>query len=119
MPKPRISPAEGSEAVALVQAGTATNDTVALAVRYLLQVLEQNFPGRTVEVRIPPFGAIQCVEGPKHTRGTPAHVVEMDPHTWVSIATGTVNWDDAVTQGLLRASGTRSNLSSQLPLAQW
>jgi hypothetical protein len=119
MPKPRISPVEGGEAVAHVQAGTATNDTVALAVRYLLQVLEQSFPGKSVEVRIPPYGAIQCVEGPEHTRGTPAHVVEMDPQTWVGIATGTLNWDDAVAKGLLRASGTRSNLSSQLPLAQW
>ena len=119
MPKPRISPAEGSEAVTQVQAGSSSNDTVALAVRYLLQELEQSFPGKTVEVRIPPYGAIQCVEGPEHTRGTPAHVVEMDPHTWVGVATGTLSWDDAVAKGLLRASGTRSNLSSQLPLAQW
>lgn len=119
MPKPHISSAEGGIAVADVQAGTANNDTVAVAVRYLLQVFEQNFPGKTVELRIPPYGAIQCVEGPEHTRGTPAHVVEMDPLTWVGVATGTFSWDDAVARGVLRASGTRSNLSSQLPLAQW
>jgi hypothetical protein len=86
------------------------------AVRALLQELARVAPGRSVEVRIPPFGAIQCVTGPRHTRGTPPNVVETDPLTWLLVATGRLTWADAVSSGRVRASGNRTDLSEFLPL---
>jgi Bacterial SCP ortholog len=86
------------------------------AVRYSLGLLEQRVPGRTVEVRVPPFAAVQCVPGPRHTRGTPPNVVETDPLTWLDLAAGRVDWQTAVTAGRVRASGQRSDLSAYLPL---
>jgi hypothetical protein len=86
------------------------------AVRVLLAELARRAPGRSVEVRIPPFGAIQCVAGPRHTRGTPPNVVETDPMTWLLVATGRLGWADAVASGRIRASGIRTDLSEYLPL---
>jgi hypothetical protein len=86
------------------------------AVRSLLAVLADRVPGRSVEVRVPPYGAIQCVEGPRHTRGTPPNVIETDPLTWVEIATGRKPWHEAVMAGKVRASGVRADLSAYLPL---
>ncbi|WP_240670500.1 sterol carrier family protein [Actinoplanes solisilvae] len=86
------------------------------AVRALLAELSRKAPGRSVEVRIPPFGAIQCVPGPRHTRGTPPNVVEADPVTWVLVATLRMSWADAVRDGRLRASGNRTDLTEYLPL---
>lgn len=86
------------------------------AVRELLAELRLRAPGRSVEVRVPPYGAIQCVEGPRHTRGTPPNVVETDPITWIEIATGRKTWHEAVTAGKISASGVRADLSAYLPL---
>jgi len=86
------------------------------AVRYLLLSLEELAPGRSVEVRVPPVAAVQCVEGPRHTRGTPANVVETDPLTWFRLATGRERWDEAVLAGAVRASGPRADLGQYLPL---
>ena len=86
------------------------------AVRVLLAELARRAPGRSVEVRIPPFGAIQCVAGPRHTRGTPPNVVETDPMTWLLVATGRLTWADAVASGKVQASGIRTDLSELLPL---
>jgi hypothetical protein len=86
------------------------------AVRYSLGLLEQRVPGRTVEVRVPPFAAIQCVPGPRHTRGTPPNVVETDPLTWLDLAAGRLDWESAVAAGRVRASGQRADLSAYLPL---
>ncbi|MEV8510861.1 sterol carrier family protein [Dactylosporangium sp. NPDC051484] len=86
------------------------------AVRELLADLRTHAPGRSVEVRIPPYGAIQCIEGPRHTRGTPPNVVETDPTTWIEIATGRKSWHEAVIAGKIRASGVRADLSAYLPL---
>jgi len=87
------------------------------AVRYTLGLLEQRAPGRSVEVRIPPFAAVQCVPGPRHTRGTPPNVVETDPMTWLELATGQVDWATALASGRIRASGQRADISGYLPLA--
>lgn len=87
-----------------------------MAVRYLLQLLDEKAPGNSVEVRVPPFGAVQVVQGPRHTRGTPPNVVEMNAATWVALATGTESWADAVADGRVSASGTRADLSTLLPL---
>jgi hypothetical protein len=86
------------------------------AVRALLALLSQRAPGRSVEVRVPPFGVVQCVDGPRHTRGTPPNVVEMDAVTWVKVATGLLSWDDAIASGVIRSSGIRSDLSQYLPV---
>ena len=69
-----------------------------------------------MELRIPPFIAVQCVEGPKHTRGTPPNVVEMAPATWLELSSGTLAWADAVADGRISATGPRSDLSGYLPL---
>lgn len=89
---------------------------LASAVRLSLRTLAQLAPGRSVEVRVPPFAAVQCVEGPRHTRGTPPNVVETDPHTWLRLATGSLSWPDAVAAGKITASGNRADLSAHLPL---
>ena len=92
--------------------------TLALAVRYSLQLLADQAPGGTVEVRVPPHGAVQCIEGPKHTRGTPPNVVETDAGTWIALATGTLSWGDARAAGRVQASGQRADLSGHLPVVR-
>ncbi|MFY9892010.1 MAG: sterol carrier family protein, partial [Streptosporangiaceae bacterium] len=86
------------------------------AVRYSLGVLADEVPGRTVEVRVPPFAAVQCIPGPRHTRGTPPNVVETDSLTWLDLASGQLDWAAAVGSGRVRASGQRADLSGYLPL---
>jgi len=73
-------------------------------------------PGRSVEVRVPPYAAVQCIAGPRHARGNPPNVVETDPLTWLRLATGRVSWDQALAAGAVTASGERADLSSELPL---
>lgn len=122
MPPKRIPPAEGRAAVAAALAvpvgGGAPRETTATAVRYLLQVLAETAEGGTVEIRVPPYGAVQAIEGPRHTRGTPPNVVEMDATTWLHLATGRLAWAEAVGAGLVAASGSRSDLAAHLPV-QW
>lgn len=96
----------------------AARPELAKAVRLSLRTLEQIAPGNSVEVRVPPFAAVQCVEGPRHTRGTPPNVVETDPRTWLLLATGRLTWPEAVDAGRLTASGSRSDVSQWLPLVR-
>ncbi|MEV0230863.1 sterol carrier family protein [Nonomuraea sp. NPDC050786] len=91
-------------------------DAARQAVRHLLDRLATAAPGRTVEVRVPPYAAVQAVEGPRHTRGTPPNVVEMDGRTWIELALGRLTWADAMANGLVAASGARADLSAHLPL---
>lgn len=105
-------------AEALGAGGPVDAVTLRDAVRALLTVLRQRAPGRSVEVRVPPYGAIQCVEGPRHTRGTPPNVIETDPTTFVLLGTGQLAWAAAVRDGRVRASGVRADLSAYLPLWQ-
>ena len=74
-------------------------------------------PGRAIEVRIHPYAAVQCGEGPTHTRGTPPNVIEMDANTWLALASGEKRWTEALAEGLINASGARADLSALLPLA--
>jgi hypothetical protein len=113
----KISPEAGSAAVDAVLTGRDDRDSVALAVRYLLEVLASDFEGHTVEVRVPPWGAVQAIEGPRHTRGTPPNVIEMDAATWIALATGSLAWPDAVSSARATASGQRADLREVLPLA--
>jgi hypothetical protein len=91
---------------------------LAQAVRLSLRTLAQAAPGHTVEVRVPPFAAVQCVAGPRHTRGTPPNVVETDPRTWLELATGRVDWAAAMADGRVAASGSRADVSGWLPLVR-
>lgn len=86
------------------------------AVIHTLGLLEAGAPGRAVEVRVPPFAAIQCVAGPRHTRGTPPNVVETDAVTWIMLATGRTDWASAMASGAVTASGPRADVSAYLPL---
>lgn len=117
MPAKRITAATGRAAVRAALAPGASRDQTATGVRYLLQVLADSAEGNAVEVRVPPYGAVQAIEGPKHTRGTPPNVVEMDAATWLALATGQRLWADAVVAGSVSASGQRADLSGHLPVS--
>jgi hypothetical protein len=116
MAKARIPAESGEQAVDEALAGATARETVATAVRYLLQLLDERAPGNSVEVRVPPYGAVQVIEGPRHTRGTPPNVVEMDAATWIPLACGTVSWSQALADGRIAASGLRADLSEHLPI---
>ncbi|WP_089004557.1 sterol carrier family protein [Micromonospora viridifaciens] len=117
MSSPHIKSAAVAAALTALDEGrTPERPVFREAVRTLLAVLAERAPGRSVEVRVPPYGAVQCVAGPRHTRGTPPNVVEMDPATWLALATGRLAWADAVTEGRVRVSGVRADLSAHLPL---
>ncbi|MFL2000936.1 MULTISPECIES: sterol carrier family protein [unclassified Microbacterium] len=117
----RIETGDGRAALGAVSAADAAGHPpartdLATAVRYLLQLLVEKAPGNSVEVRVPPFGAVQVIEGPRHTRGTPPNVVETDAATWIALATGGEEWVDAAAAGRIVASGVRADLSALLPL---
>ena len=103
--------------LAAMDGGTAARpQALRAAVTFLLGVLAGLAPGRAVEVRVPPYAAVQCVEGPRHTRGTPPNTIETDPVTWIALAAGRARWAEAVATGKVRASGPRADLSAWLPL---
>lgn len=112
----KISDTAGQEALSHWVSGRHDAEATATAVRYSLQVLRALAPGSSVEVRVPPYGAVQVIQGPTHTRGTPSAVVEATPDTWLRLVTGALVWEGAVAEGLIQASGVRSDLSAWLPL---
>lgn len=89
---------------------------VAAVTRVLADALAEKAPGNSVELRVPPHAAVQCVAGPRHTRGTPPNVVETDPLTWIRLATGRTAWEAALDAAALTASGDRADLSPYLPV---
>jgi hypothetical protein len=120
---PRPIPAEelraAVEPVGAWLAGAAEQPpraVVGTAVKTTARWLAQQVPGRSVELRVPPHVAVQCVPGPRHTRGTPPNVVETDAATWLGLATGATSWAQAVADGRVSASGNRADLSTYLPL---
>ena len=115
-PRRKIDPIAGRTALDAWRNGDESRPTLTMAVRFLLEELAQVAPGNAVEVRVPPAGAVQCVDGPRHTRGTPPNTVEMNPHTWLELATGIVTWEKARHDGRVRASGVRADLSPFLSL---
>ena len=117
MPR-RVDPAAGQAALAAWAAGDASKAQIATAVRHTLALLAEQAPGRAVEVRVPPAGAVQAVAGPRHVRGTPPSVVEMKPETWLALATGKAGWASEIAAGAVSATGERADLSSQFPLTQ-
>src|ERR1700761_1308515 len=115
---PRKPDPDGEASVAAVAALDAATDpesrALRAAARFLLQRLASASPGRSVEIRVVPVAAVQAVAGPRHTRGTPPNVVETAPLTWFRLASGRMAWDEAVRDGLVKASGGRSDLSAYL-----
>jgi hypothetical protein len=109
-------PAVVGPALVRFRDGTADGDDLRLLTKHLLALLVAKAPGGAVEVRVPPYAVAQCVTGTRHTRGTPPAVVEMDAPTWVSLAIGDLDWQEAAGDGRLIASGERSDLGSLLPL---
>ena len=119
--EPEVGRAALERVLAAVDAVGADGETPARedlrdASRFLLEELAARAPGRSVEVRVPPYGAVQCVEGPRHTRGTPPNVVELEPLTWVLLGAGRLAWPARSPQGKVAASGGRADLSAFLPL---
>ncbi|MEZ0340532.1 sterol carrier family protein [Mycobacterium sp. pV006] len=117
-------PAQTRAAVTAVSAWLRDPDTpspqraeLAAAVRLTARTLAADAPGSSVEVRVPPFVAVQCIAGPRHTRGNPPNVVETDPRTWLLLATGLLTVDDAAAVGALQLSGSRAEeIASWLPV---
>jgi len=109
-------PAEVAAALARVGSGAAERGDLRLLTKHFLAVLEQRAPGRSVEVRVPPYAAVQVVPGVRHTRGTPPAVVETDAETWIALATGELGWAAALGSGRVSASGERADLAPYLPL---
>ncbi len=115
----RLQPADPdavSAALARVRAGAAERADLRLLTKHFLAVLESRAAGNSVEVRVPPYAAVQVIPGVRHTRGTPPAVVETDAETWLALATGELSWADAEATGSVRASGERADLSPYLPL---
>lgn len=117
-PRRRTDPDAGRAALArwLADPDGADRADVRTAVRFTLEELATRVPGASVEVRVPPDGAVQAVPGPGHTRGTPPNVIETDPATWLALVTGRVAWTEARAAGRVSASGIRADLSPVLPL---
>lgn len=109
-------PEEVSAALRRLAAGEEERGDLRLLTKHFLALLEQKAPGRSVEVRVPPYAAVQVVPGVRHTRGTPPAVVECDARTWLALAIGELTWTEAVESGRISASGERADLTAYLPL---
>ncbi|NIZ90675.1 sterol carrier family protein [Kineococcus rubinsiae] len=119
----RTDPVEGLSAArtaleTISAGGKPPRPMLATGVRYALEELAARYPGGSVEVRVPPFGAVQVIEGPRHTRGTPPAVVEMDAVTWLEVASGRLAFDAARSAGRVLASGNRADLTDLLPVLE-
>jgi len=109
-------PAVVAPALARFRAGDPDRDDLRLLTKHLLALLVARAPGGAVEVRVPPYAAVQCLTGTRHTRGTPPATVEMDAATWIALAVGDLEWSVAERDARLVASGERSDLGHLLPL---
>lgn len=112
----RTDPAVGRAALARWREDPDDRAARRTAVRFTLEEIAEIEPGHAVELRVPPDGAVQAIDGPRHTRDTPPNVVETDPQTWLALVTGSLTWADAVADGRLRPSGIRADISRLLPL---
>lgn len=122
---PKNDPLETREAIAAIEGWIVAPDSadkpsralLADACRRSVRALAAELPGHAVELRVPPFVAVQCVEGPRHTRGTPPNVVEMVPEVWLQLATGLIDFEEAVADGRITASGSRAGeVAAGLPV---
>jgi len=113
----QADPADVAGALSRVNDSEADRADLRLLTKHYLAVLEDRAPGHSVEVRVPPYAAVQVIPGVRHTRGTPPAVVEMDAPTWIALAAGRLTWADAESAGRVRASGERADLAPYLPLS--
>ena len=109
-----VPTAEVTTAIEQFHADSANSDAFAQAVRLSLAWFAAAHPGRAVELRVPPYGAVQILEGTTHRRGTPSAVVEMSPEVWIALFTQATTWEAACASGQVRASGARSDLTEPL-----
>ncbi len=115
----RLRPAAAEDVAAALSRRASSNADQAdlrLLTKHFLALLEQRAPGRSVEVRVPPYAAVQVIPGVRHTRGTPPAVIETDAETWIALATGELTWGEAETLPAVSASGQRADLTPWLPL---
>jgi hypothetical protein len=112
----RLRPASYDVVRDALAADPRSPEQTRLLVKHFLAVLAERAPGASVEVRVPPYAAVQAIAGVRHTRGTPPAVVELDADTWIALATGSLSWADAGSDGRIQASGERADLSPLLPL---
>ncbi|MGO1228839.1 MAG: sterol carrier family protein [Brachybacterium sp.] len=114
----RTDPEAGRSALATwaTAPADAGRPVLAPAVRHTLEMFAEEFPGGAVELRVPPYAAVQAIAGTRHTRGTPPAVVETDAATWLALVSGDLAWAEAVAGGRVHASGERSDLAELLPL---
>ena len=113
---PRLQPQDPAAVAEAIARDERTKADLRLLTKHFLAVLSEQAPGRSVEVRVPPYAAAQVVAGVRHTRGTPPAVIELDAPTWIALATGETTWQQAVDAGRVRASGERADLTPYLPL---
>ena len=112
----RLRPADPAEVAAALAESERTRVHSKLLTKHFMAVLAERAPGNSVEIRVPPYAAVQVIPGVRHTRGTPPAVVETDAETWIALATGELEWAAATETGRVRASGERTDLSAYLPL---
>lgn len=112
----KLRPAPADQVSAALSRQPRTPADERLLSKHFLAVLTERAPGRSVEVRVPPYAAAQAVAGVRHTRGTPPAVVELDADTWIALALGELTWAEAEREGRLLASGERADLTEHLPL---
>ncbi len=113
---PRLQPQDPTAVAEALGRDERSKADLRLLTKHFLARLAQRAPGKSVEVRVPPYAAAQVVPGVRHTRGTPPAVIELDATTWIALATGETTWSDAMREGRIRASGERADLSPYLPL---
>lgn len=113
---PRLRPADPALVAAALASPERTPADLKLLTKHFLAVLAERAPGNSVEIRVPPYAAVQVIPGIRHTRGTPPAVVELDADTWITLATGELEWAAATRDGRVLASGERTDLSAYLPL---
>lgn len=118
MVKRRVSDADGMAALRAYfhDPASAPRSVLMTATRYALEELAALHPGRSVEVRVPPAGAVQIIQGSTHRRGTPPAVVETDMPTFLNLSVGAASWDDACKAGSVQASGARADLAELFPI---
>ncbi|MEY4397853.1 MAG: hypothetical protein RLZ53_429 [Actinomycetota bacterium] len=120
MPQRRVKVSDGIDAVRAVLADSTkrvnSDPQFQMAVRYLAEELSVLRPGGSVELRVPPLVAVQCIAGLEHRRGTPPNVIELSPLDWFALAVGEVTWDSLYGQGKISASGTRAEIEDALPI---
>lgn len=116
MSKKQINDTIGTQSINEYLTGNQDKENTKLAVRYTLQEISKLYPGKSLEIRVPPAGATQILKGSTHRRGTPPAVVECDMQTWLNLYVGKITWQESLAQHKLKAYGEKADLSQILPI---